>query len=132
MKLKNFKTLEEYLIKRNETAEEAGPLELCMDLLTEDDGDKLKVESETKQVTIDELPLNTLKLAELPEDQAVLDSADEEEERKDEKEKVWRRRERPLLKVRLLLKNTFFKILKLAQNGEYNGPVEQVLQSTPV
>ena len=35
MKLKNFKTLEEYLIKRNEMAEEAGPLELCMDLLKE-------------------------------------------------------------------------------------------------
>ena len=100
MKLKNFKTLEEYLIKRNETAEEAGPLELCMDLLTEEDGEAETVKKEQKQVTIDELPLNTLKLAELPEDQAVLDSADEEEERKNEKEKVWRRRERPLLKVR--------------------------------
>lgn len=46
-------------------------------------------------------PLNALKLAELPEDQAVLDSADEDDdfEEKDEKEKVWRRRERPLLKV---------------------------------
>ena len=35
-KLTNFKTLEEYLIKRNDTAEEAGPLELCMDLLKDD------------------------------------------------------------------------------------------------
>ena len=60
-------------------------------------------------------PLNALKLAELPEDQAVLDSADEDDdfEEKDEKEKVWRRRERPLLKVRFRSKfnaKTYFQL----------------------
>ena len=69
---------------------------------------KLKDDERTDQIEreikIDETPLNALKLAELPEDQAVLDSADEDDEfgeKRDDKEKVWRRRERPLLKVKM-------------------------------
>ena len=64
----------------------------------------LQAEEFDAKISIDDVttPLNALKLAELPEDQAVLDSADEDDdfEEKDEKEKVWRRRERPLLKVK--------------------------------
>ena len=105
-KLKNFKTLEEYLIKRNDTAEEAGPLELCMDLLTEesyyDDEDKLK------DVVFSDL--SKMKLAELPEDTGVLEEEDEEiltEENPDQSKaenngnQVWRRRERPLLELKM-------------------------------
>ena len=49
-KLKNFKTLEEYLISRNVTSEEAGPVELCLDL----DRDEAEDAQPMANVVIDE------------------------------------------------------------------------------
>ena len=75
-------------------------------------------------------------MAELPEDQAVLDSADEDDEfgeKRDDKEKVWRRRERPLLKVKTfeiylawekltIIHDTIFRALEILEKGNKQKP----------
>ena len=65
-----------------------------MDLLNDENGE-LKTDHE---IIIDDL--SKMNLAELPEDAGVLD--DEDEEEINEKEgRVWRRRERPLLELKM-------------------------------
>ena len=48
--LKNFKTLEEYLIKRNVNSEEPGPIDLCLDF----EADVDQIDEIMANVTIDE------------------------------------------------------------------------------
>jgi len=68
-----------------------------MDLLNDENGE-LKTDHE---IIIDDL--SKMNLAELPEDAGVLDDEDEEEEEEmnGKEGRVWRRRERPLLELKM-------------------------------
>ena len=104
--------------KRNDTSEEAGPLELCMDLLNDENG-LLRTDHE---IIIDDL--SKMNLAELPEDAGVLDDEDDDEEEMNGKEgRIWRRRERPLLELKM--ENTMALLNKesvtISQNSLWRG-----------
>lgn len=83
-KLKNFKTLEEYLITRNLKSEEPGPIELCLDLGQEHEGfDPLL------NVVFDE------------GDQSNTESNPKYTMTTEQSRSGWRRRERPLIELNL-------------------------------
>ena len=66
-----------------------------MDLLNDENGE-LRTDHE---IIIDDL--SKMNLAELPEDAGVLEDDDDDEEMNGKEGRVWRRRERPLLELKM-------------------------------